>query len=234
MLNRITDSITDSSPYQSVVGFFSQNHHVAITPAPTRFTSAAELSDIAAIFNKLLIKKDKMKIAADTKGPQSNEYATHAVMQHFINLVQTEIDKFNALPYKPDLISNYRDMQTFSNSLITLLVISPKDEETLNSVTMDKPMVRSTVLKLGVFTLPVLPVLLLGPGAWAAALGVGAFFAMKPADDFLTSIRAIDWDTESKELLQDFINATKKAHEQLTKGIEGPAVENNNNNNNSR
>jgi hypothetical protein len=226
MLNRVTTTTT--SAYQSVMGIFGSTAPQAAAPAPTRFKSAAELSSIAVILDKLIVKKDKLKKAADIKGAESNEFATFTLMDHFINLVTAEIAKFNDLPFKPDLLANYKEMHDLTTALHNIVVITPRQAETLNSITMDKPVIRSTVLKVGLLALPVIPVILLGPGAWAAALGVGGFFAMKPADDFLTSIKAIDWDTESKELLTDFIEVTKKANANLARYLELEEPHNNN------
>ena len=221
MIGRVTKTVTDSSVYQNVSGFFSQPANANQPSAVhTRFHSAVELSEVAKILDKLIAKKDQLKKLADTKGNQSEEFATYTVMNHVIEQAHEHITAFNALPMKPDMFSNLKDMQGLMQQLHDILTVSEQDQETVNSVFKDKPLARNAALTVAMLSLPVLPFFVFGASAAAALWGVSGLLAIKPTNDYLLSVKAINWDTESKELLMGFIETVDKTNTSLAEYIQ--------------
>lgn len=223
MLNRVKTAITDSSAYRtvstSVSGLFHSTNNANIPVEHTRFKSATELSAIATAIDALDEKRQRLTKIAESSGDGSNEYATCEVIANVILMSREKIEVFNASPYKPTQLENMEEMLKLTGELKGIINISDDDNRVLESMTLDKPYAKNVVVQGGLFALPALPLVVFGPGILVGGLALAGYALAKPANDYLTSSKVIDWDTESKSLIMNFIDAVDTANKALDRDI---------------
>ena len=215
----------------TVQGFFAKPETQSTFIQPfTRFSTSAELKGIADVLEKIYVKKEALKKLADEKGAQSNEFATYTTLDAILTDSNKAILEFNQSPIKPDVLSNMKDTYILTSKLKPIASVTDEQKTTLNSVTADKLNAKSTAASAALFAAPLLPALILGPGAIAIALGVTAFIAAKPASDYLIANGLITFDAESKVLMGNYLDMIMQAHKNLEKFLidNNVAVENNN------
>lgn len=193
----------------------------------TRFGESVTLKGIAEVLEKLYAKKEAMKKLGEEKGEQSNEFATCTTLEAILSDTKKVIVAFNESPRALDDMSNLKDLYALTLKLQPIASTTEEQQQTLNSVTLDKLNVKSTAASAALFAAPFLPALLLGPGVFALALGVGAFVAAKPASDYLIANGLITFDAESKTLMANYFDLVDKTKLKLEKDIKDIAEKQN-------
>lgn len=237
MLRKVQDQIKSSVPYQYVsknaASLFAQTPAETKEIEYTRFNSSVEVRDVCDALTKLVDKQARLQKEAEEAGDYSNEAETLHVLTNIINAAQEKVDDFNSQEIKKDMMSNIKDMHGLMQSMIEIIQITDEDEQKLDSVQTDKPLFKNYGISAGLLSLSTLPLFLLGPGAAALILGFGGLVLAKPANDYLTSKKVINWDTESKQLYLNFIESVDKANTHLSDYIAKHEVSHDNNNNTS-
>lgn len=195
--------------------FFKKPAPVPQYKLHTRFTSARELQEVADQLDKIAAKREQLHKIAIENGDESNEAAARDVLQQLLNIVREQIDKFNQQPGKADMRGNIVDMFDLTEGLKEAVKVASAEQAVINSVTLDKPFVKNTAITAGVLAAPSIPLLMMSPPLGILYLGASSYFMAKPTSDLLEKAKIINWDTESKELVQNFINAVEAANASL-------------------
>lgn len=203
---------------QRIIGLFKSEP--AQPHALTRFEKTPELNAVAILQAKLLKKRDELKVMADRLGAQSVEYQMHSIINHMVNNTQAEISKFNERTVPETNLEKIADIHILICSIKNFIVISDADLVTINSSNTDKHYIRNAAFGLGILALPFAPFLALGAGITAAALCLGGIVMMGPTQKLLININAIATDTETKELIEKFVEVTNQIEANLKKRLE--------------
>lgn len=181
----------------------------------TRFTSARELQEIADHIDKIAAKKDQLSKVAQENGEESHEAAARDVLQELLRIAHEKIDEFNQKSGKEVMRDNIIDMFDLTENLKAAIKVAPAEQDVINSVTLDKPFVRNSAITAGVLAAPSIPLLMFSFPLGVLYLGASSYFMAKPTSDLLEKAKIINWDTESTELVHQFIKAVEETNQSL-------------------